>query len=307
MTKIKLEKYIDTEKSDAILEVNLLDNGVDFILKGIDELFDEDHVLRDYSTATDINFNGYKYGVIHLFSGFLLLLKERLYRHVPEMIFKGKLTEVRQKLTSGKTPNTIDLDEALEKLELGPKVIFSKDELDVIRSIQEIRNQFEHYKVSINKHHLWKNISKFLELIDKFLVKELQISIETSSESLRIQEKIHTIDSVWRRVDSKYKQAWRDDAEVRSNDFQLNRKQILKDLEMEDYANKCIGESFTTCPDCDENTLIISGEYEGLCSNLDCNSINPLRECNRCGDLMPGFTQDFGFCDSCTEWIEEQD
>jgi hypothetical protein len=212
MTKIKIEKYIDTEKSDAILEVNLLDNGVDFILKGIDELFDEDRVLREYSTAIDINFNGYKYGVIHLFSGFLLLLKERLYRHVPEMIFKGRLTEVRQKLTSGKTPNTIDLDEALEKLELAPKVIFSKDELDVIRSIQEIRNQFEHYKVSINKHHLWKNISKFLELIDKFLVKELQISIETSSESLRIQEKIHTIDSVWRRVDSKHKQAWRDDA-----------------------------------------------------------------------------------------------
>ena len=42
-----MEKNIENEKEDVILELNLLDNGIDFILKGIDELFDEYHVLRD--------------------------------------------------------------------------------------------------------------------------------------------------------------------------------------------------------------------------------------------------------------------
>ena len=259
------------EESDITLELNLLDNGVDFILKGIDELFDEDHVLREYSTATDITISGYKYGVLHLFSGFLLLLKERLSRHVPELIFKGKLNEVKQKLSSGKSLNTIDLDEALEKLEMAPKVVFSKDELEVIRRIQEIRNQFEHYKVSINKYLLWENLSKFLELIDKFLVQELQVNIETSSESLKLKQKIHTIDSVWKRIERQRKKEWMDDAETRLKKFQRNRKRIIKELETEYLASKGAEDPFSICPDCDENTLITCGEYEGIwgCAEID--------------------------------------
>ena len=119
---------MSVEDSDSALKLNLLDNGVDFILKGIDELFDSDHVLREYSTATDITISSYKYGVLHLFSGFLLLLKERLSRHLSELIFKGKVNEVRQKISSGKTPNTIDFDEALERLEIAP-ILIQKYEL----------------------------------------------------------------------------------------------------------------------------------------------------------------------------------
>lgn len=297
---------MSNEESDVTLELNLLDNGIDFILKGIDELFDEEHVLREYSTATDISLSGYKYGVIHLFSGFLLLLKERLSQHLPELIFKGKLKDVKQRIASNKAPNTIDLDEALERLEVSPKVVFSKDELDVIRSIQEIRNKFEHYKVSINKFYLWKNISKFLELIDKFLIDELSINIETSSESLELQEKIRTIDSVWKRIDLQRRYDWKDDAESRLKKFKRNRKRILKDLETRYHINKGAEESFITCPECYEYTLIAYGDYAGICSNPDCNSINPLRACDRCGELMPGFEWNFAFCDSCEEWIDGQ-
>ncbi|WP_157867376.1 hypothetical protein [Gloeothece citriformis] len=111
---------MNDEKIALILEINLLDNGMDFILKGIDELFDEDHMLRGYSTATDITISSYKYGILHLFSGFLLLLKERLYRHLPELIFKGNIADVKNKLASNKnqnkTLNTVDLDEALKEV-----------------------------------------------------------------------------------------------------------------------------------------------------------------------------------------------
>jgi hypothetical protein len=297
---------MSSEESDSILELNLLDNGMDFILKGIDELFDENHVLREYSTAKDITISSYKYGVLHLFSGFLLLLKERLSRHLPEIIFKGKLNEVKQKIASGKTPNTIDFDEALERLEASPRVVFSEDELKVIRTIQDIRNQFEHYKVSTNKYRLWTNISKFLELIDNFLAKELQINLETSAKSSELQQKIHTIDSVWKRIDRERRQKWNQDIQAKLKKFQRKRGQIVKELEREYAANKWVDNPFTTCPDCYHDTLIVHGEYEGICSNPECSSVNPLTECSRCGGIMPGFSWDFGFCESCLEWIDDQ-
>lgn len=291
---------------DTKLELNLLENGVDFILKGIDELFDEDHVLREYSSATDISMSGYKYGVLHLFSGFLLLLKERLSRHLPELIFKGKFNEVKNKISSGMTPNTIDLDEALERLEICPKVTFSKDEIEVIRTLQKIRNQFEHYKVSINRDHLWENISKFLELIDKFLVNELQISIEGSPESSKLRKKIYTIDSIRKRIEQKRREEWSQDIQLRFKKFKRNRVKILRNLEKEYIENKGADHTFTTCPDCYQETLIIHGEFEGICSNSECNSVNPLTYCSRCAAIMPGFWWNFYFCEYCQGWMEEQ-
>ena len=263
-------------------------------------------MLREYSSATDISLNGYKYGVLHLFSGFLLLLKERLSRHLPELIFKGKFNEVKQKISAGKTPNTVDLDEALERLEIGSKVMFSEDELKVIRTIQDIRNQFEHYKVSLNRYLLWKNISRFLELIDKFLVNELQVNIEASPESIDLQRKIQTIDSIRKRVEQQRRKEWNEDVQSRLKTFKRKSNQVIKELELGYRASKGADFPFTICPDCYQETLITSGEFEGICTNSDCNSVNPLTECVRCGAVMPGFSWDFGFCESCQEWMDDQ-
>jgi hypothetical protein len=297
---------MSSEETEDILELNLLDNGMDFILKGIDELFDEEYLLREYSTAKDITISSYKYGVLHLFSGFLLILKERLSRHLPELIFKGKITEVKQKIASGKPLNTIDFDETLERLEASPKVIFSEGELKVIRTIQDIRNQFEHYKVSTNKYRLWTNISKFLELIDNFLIRELQVNLGTSAKSLEVQQKIHTIDSVWKRIDQERRRQWSNDIQVKLKEFQQNRNQIIQKLKYEHIASKGIDYPFTDCPDCYKETLIALGEYEGICSDPECNSVNPLTTCGRCGGIMPGFSWEFGVCESCLEWMADQ-
>ena len=177
----------NAESSNIKVELSLLNNGLDFILKGIDELFDNNYVMRDFSSAVDIGTSSYKYGVLNLFSGFLLLLKERLSRYKPELIYKGSLKDIRNKLDSGKIPNTVDLDEALEKLEIGPEFVFLEQEVKLIRYVQDVRNKFEHYKISVNKYELWSNLSKFLDLIDKFLVEELHITIENSPEALEIQ------------------------------------------------------------------------------------------------------------------------
>jgi hypothetical protein len=271
---------MSTNNSDIILELNLLDNGIDFILKGIDELFDEQHAWAGYSNPVDVTPSRYKYGYLHLFSGFLLLLKERLSRHLPELIFKGKIAEVKQRLASGKTPNTVDLDEALERLEIGPKVTFSDDELKVIRNMQDFRNQFEHYKVSANKYQLWANVSEFLALIDRFLVQELQITIESSADSLELRQKIQTIESIWERIREQREQEWKQDIQYRLKKFKPIRKKVVTDLEGEHLVSKGDITPFIYCPECGEETLIVHGEYAGICANPECNGVHPLTHCD---------------------------
>jgi hypothetical protein len=198
-----MNEKITPQPSESQLSLSLLENGLDFILKGMDELFGENHALKN-AKATEVETRNYKYGITNLFSGFLLLLKERLSRHIPELIFVGRLSEIKLKLQPGKKiPNTVDLDEALERLEIGPKVTFSQDELEVIKKIQDFRNQFEHYKVTGNKYQLWAEISNFVDIIEKFLHKELGIELEKySKESKSLHEKAEALRDTVVKFDS---------------------------------------------------------------------------------------------------------
>ena len=296
----------NAESSNIQLELSLLNNGLDFILKGIDELFDDDYVLREYSQAVDIGTSSYKYGVLHLFSGFLLLLKERLFRYMPELIYKGSLEDIRNKLDSGKIPNTVALDEALKKLESGPKFVFSEQDVKLIRYVQDVRNKFEHYKISADKYELWSNLSKFLELIDKFLVEELHISIENSPEALEIQEKIHKIDSVWERTQKERRRQFDLDIQDRIEEFNTSRDRVMQELKTESYCSNGADKLLRDCPDCYEQTMIVYEDVIGICSNPECGSGHALTECLRCDELTPGYPWQEKFCDSCSNWIDEQ-
>jgi len=297
----------NAESSNIKVELSLLNNGLDFILKGIDELFDNYYVLRQYSNAVDIGTSSYKYGVLNLFSGFLLLLKERLFRYKPELIYKGSLKDIRNKLDSGKIPNTVDLDEALEKLEIGPEFVFPEQDVKLIRYVQDVRNKFEHYKISVNKYELWSNLSKFLELIDKFLVEELHISIEKSPEALEIKEKIHKIDSVWEITQKERRRQFDRDIKGKIEEFKKSRDRVMRELEIESYDSKGADFLLTNCPDCNERTTLAYGEFKGICTNPECGSGHGLTECAKCGELTPGYPwEPKFFCGYCLDWISEQ-
>lgn len=296
----------NAESSNIKVELSLLNNGLDFILKGIDELFDNNYVMREFSRAVDIGTSSYKYGVLNLFSGFLLLLKERLFRHIPELIYKGNLKDIRNKLASGKIPNTVDLDEALEKLEIGPKFEFCERDVKLIRYVQDVRNKFEHYTISVDKYELWSNLSKFLALIDKFLVEELHITIENSPEAVEIQEKVHKIDSVWERTQKERRRQLDLDIKGKIKKFKTSRNRVMRELRTESYYSKGADNLLTNCPDCYEQTMIIYGEFKGICTNPECGSGHALTGCLKCDELTPGYPWAEKFCDSCSNWIDEQ-
>ena len=98
------------KKETVKLKIDLLENGLDFIQKGIEELFADTHELRDYTDASTQSVLNYKYGVLHLFSGFLLLLKERLRQHLEESIYTGTVKDVRAKIANGKQSKLITVN-----------------------------------------------------------------------------------------------------------------------------------------------------------------------------------------------------
>lgn len=291
---------MDSEKLDADLEIKLLDNGIDFILRGIDELFDSDYELKGESVATHVSDSSYKYGVLHLFSGFLLLLKERLYRHAPELPFKGKFQDIRRKLASNQAMKTVNFDEAIEKLAIGPRVIFSNDEMNVIREVQHIRNQLEHYSVSVNKIYLWKQLSKFVELVDNFLINELQVSLEESTNSPELCRKIREIGVIQRRINRQFTEAWNQDVQKRRRKFKRNPKKALQGIDYEYHSGNGEGYPYASCPSCGQPTLISYGEFAGICSNQECNNVSFITACLKCGVAIPGRAgEGGGFCDAC--------
>jgi hypothetical protein len=172
--------------------------------------------------------------------------------------------------------------------------------------VQNVRNEFEHYKISADKYELWSNLSKFLELIDKFLVEELHISIENSPEPLELQEKIHKIDSVWERTQKERRRQFDVEIKGRIEEFNTSRDRVMQELKIESYYSKGADKLLTNCPDCYEQTMIIYGEFKGICTNPECGSGRALTGCLKCGELTPGYPWEQNFCDSCSNWIDEQ-
>lgn len=285
------------------IELDLLNNGIDFLLTGIDELFDDELLFMPYTVAPpERSARSYKYGMLHLYSGFILLLKERLKRHLPELIFVGKLSEIRAKEDKTKL-NTIDLDEALERLEIGPRVVFSRDDIEIIRRIQTFRNRAEHYEISINPYEVWANLIHFLGIIDRFMINELGVRLEAATEDSRLLHKIKSIEAVWERVRCEQEDQWRRDIAASRERFENNADGIVAHLRRAEHENA--EEYFIECPECFERTLITYGEFVGICSNQECDGEQPITRCSICGRPAIGFAYDGVWCSECEAHIRE--
>lgn len=295
---------------EHILTLSLLENGLDFIIRGIDELYElyDDIEYQPYISPISQPQKDYKYGVLHLFSGFLLLLKERLSHHLPELIFEGRIEDIRRKLSNGKELNTVNLDEALERLEIGPKVIFSESDTKVIKKMQKFRNRFEHYKFSANKFEINRVIIDFIDLIDRFLINDLKIDIASTplNTNPEIRAKVLSIESIYKRMADKRKRELIALSEEKLKKFQGNRKNILQELDNESFiAYKEEGGIDITmeCPECAEDTLLIYGEFAGICSNEECCSYFLLKSCDRCGQVTIGYEWEEEWCEDCHDEI----
>ena len=314
--KVTIPKDISLRQKEKImtitddkLELNLFENGIDFLLRGIDEFYDDDFevfMISGFDIPNSVPLSRYKYVCLHLFSGFLLLLKERLARHLPELIYKikdKKISAIKTALAKNDDLFTVDLDTALELLEIGPKVTFTAAEIKTIQDIQKDRNRFEHYKVSVDKKKLWSTIMDFLELVDKFLAEQLSTNLEESTDNYNLRQKIHNIAGVWHRILKGMEKDWENEINAKLRDFINNRESLISQLAEIQLENNNSVMPYMVCPTCKNETLIVSGDYTGICTNQECYAAHPITECSMCGKAIIGFSWESGYCSICYEEI----
>lgn len=304
------------------ITLDLLENGLDFITRGLDELYvtysdGEERFITPISQPQ----KDYKYGILHLFAGFVLVLKEKLARDTPILIYTDsikKLDKVNNQLAQGIIPKTVNFDEVLKRLSeldnINNRVLFTESDMAVIREIQNYRNVFEHYKINnINISELKKVIILFIDLIDRFLNEHLQINISSIDLPSETRVKIQSIKSIYDRMVEESKREVQALGEEKVKEFKKTRVSFLRNLfeEKEKYFNETGDDYdiFDTCPKCHKETLIFEGEFAGVCTNVKCYKHTPLTKCDKCGIMTQGYDWEEIWCKSCddkqTQMIED--
>ena len=273
-----------TEKAQE-LKLNLLNNGIDFIQSGV-RFF-----LHDEPDPVS-----HKYAILHLFSGILLLLKERLRREHPSLIFVD-VKDVRKP-----DAKTVDFDDVITRLEACAGVVLDEKAKKTLRSARHLRNLIEHYELTIDVRHAQAIIGDISELAYLFLRDELNVRLENHVEA-----------EVWERMqDLRRISAGIKEEEIAEWKHRVAKYSALSDEELEALADiepyhpkhNPDPDHFLVCPECGEETVVQTEDGDiGVCTNKDCREVSEITFCFRCGERLADGSN---ICDGCDAWIERQ-
>lgn len=137
------------------IELNLLDNGLDFILEALNHVWKKDSLN---------NPNLWKYSILHFFSGAELILKERLKREHWSLIFEDVGNANEQKLIQGDFIS-VSHNEIIKRLK-GICHIELNDE--PLTNLRKIRNKFEHFEVNVSVEDCKRALANALQELTSF-------------------------------------------------------------------------------------------------------------------------------------------
>ncbi len=143
--------------SDATFE--LLYNGLDFLVSAVD-------YLRGRPTACDM-----KYGVLHISAGVALILKERLRREDPRLLFADEAKFSAAAYEAG-TFRSIGIEDAIKKLKaLGVHV--PRSVTAALSALGDERNRLEHFGAAISIEELSAVTASALSFVIDFVREHL--------------------------------------------------------------------------------------------------------------------------------------
>lgn len=179
------------------IEFDLLSNAVDSLLHAIDHVAP----IGDEAVAKD-----YKQAILAVAHAVELLLKERLRREHPALIWRN--VDKYPSLDA----QTVTVDEAIARLESICGVKISDEDRSAIRSSKLLRNSIQHYRFSMTEKAVRKSIGKMLAFILEFSDKELAHPIR---EDLRRNERLQDLLAMYEFYEAYYKKV---EAEMRRRD-----------------------------------------------------------------------------------------
>lgn len=119
------------------IELNLLDNGLDFI---IEELKPTTQLFGFDSTE-----NSWKYIILNVFSGIQLILKERLKQEHWSLIFEDVSNANEQKFIQGDFVS-VNYNNLIKRLKGISNISINEKSFNELR---KLRNKFEHFEITI--------------------------------------------------------------------------------------------------------------------------------------------------------------
>jgi ribosomal protein S27E len=205
------------------IELMMIENGFDFILKSFDDIENDD----------------LKYTALHLYSGILLILKERLYQEEKKLIFE-KIDRYNENSLKSGNFQSVKYDTLLKRLEEIDAGI-SRDFEKELEWLKNARNKMEHFQVNIRVDALKSHIVNILVHLVPFIKSELVYNDFLDEEDEKLQSIVGYLNQYQKYVKAK----------LISIDKQPEvKKRIIDGLE---------------CPHCGNDTIIIDGDSEVYC------------------------------------------
>lgn len=264
------------------LKLTLVENGIDFVRAGIERYF-----LRDTPSPRD-----HKYAVLHGFAGVLLLLKARLAREHPSLIFT-KVEEV-----GNSDASTVNFKQVIERLDTIAKIDL-KPYIATLQSAQRTRNRLEHYEVHLELAEAQELVGRLCEFVYLFLRDELQENLQDHLKGL-VWERVQELRGIAEELDKKRKAEW----EKRALRYRKVTKKRLEKLWADSISGSSNGMSVPplACPECGQDRVVVVEPQVALCTNAGCTEVFLAGHCLRCETTV--LHEEEGFCEDCVAYID---
>jgi len=304
----------------------LLENGLDFILHGLNEL-----------SEMDKKPNNGKYAILHIHAGTELVLKERLRQEHWSLIF-SKEPDIKA-YNSGDFLG-IYMDECIKRLDKVCGIVFPKNDINALDTLRKRRNKIEHFKASYNSESLSSIIVNALSVLLNFInshFEEDALSIEESTLLKDIRQKVGNIEEFvsikMKEISTELlkhknivgcpvchqKAAIPDEGleclfcGTKINDPEEAANAYLTDyLGLSDYEIVKEGGEWPLyeCPDCENETMVYDEDGHYICFN--CGIIyndSDLTACSECGKLFVATEDNDGIdlCENCIDYKINKD
>ena len=305
---------------------SLLENGLDFVLSAVEH-------LSGTPTKREL-----KYAALHLYSGAVLILKERLLRENWTLLFANP-EKADEKVFKAGTFRGPDLDQCLERLDEND-IEVSEDHDRQLRLLADKRKRLEHFHFTDSTEAIIALTADVLNFLIEFISKELDgASLDAAHAKLldSIRSKLTDfgafVTARWETISSEIEpsdtvvtcpacleKAWviEDVTECKFCGYKIGDSQSAAG----EYIERVMGESrYETekdggvwpkrkCPSCDWNSLVDLGYAEQgpqyIC--FQCGGtwdVEDLSECSRCGE--PKKDSDMSICETCFHEIVSKD
>ncbi|TDK61737.1 hypothetical protein E2K98_12675 [Bacillus salipaludis] len=280
-----------------LLEFDLLENGLDFILSAINNLSNEGKAEL-------------KYGILHLSAGVDLILKYRLSKEHWTLLFSKIDAASKEKLKSGDF-TSVDSSGCIDRLKKICGIDFETEDLNQLKHLRERRNRLEHFGITESAAALKSTTLKVLNFILDFINDQIDYS------KLNVSEK-NQLDSIRQQLPE-------------LEEFVEERLELIED-EIESYKKLT---AVTICLTCYQTALVIDegtkclfcgahGEGEKVAEEFVFKILGisqydtkdgeeyPVYECFECGaESMVHSNQEYDsfdwLCFTCgTKWDEDE-